>query len=44
MPATGKSVVVTGMDFMRFRDGVIVEHWGELDMMSLLQHLGVLPR
>jgi steroid delta-isomerase-like uncharacterized protein len=43
MPATRKSVMVTGMDFMRFRDGLIVEHWGELDMMKLLQQLGVIP-
>jgi steroid delta-isomerase-like uncharacterized protein len=43
MPASGKAVVVTGMDFMRFRDGLIVEHWGEMDMMGLLQQLGVLP-
>jgi steroid delta-isomerase-like uncharacterized protein len=43
MPASGKSVKVTGMDFMRFRDGVIVEHWGEMDMFGLLQQLGVIP-
>ena len=43
MPPTGKSVTVTGMDFMRFRDGKIVEHWGEMDMLGLLQQLGVIP-
>jgi steroid delta-isomerase-like uncharacterized protein len=43
MPASGKSVSVTGMDFMRFRDGLIVEHWGELDMLGLMQQLGVIP-
>ena len=43
MPATNQAVAVTGMDFMRFRDGLIVEHWGEMDMMGLLQQLGVLP-
>jgi steroid delta-isomerase-like uncharacterized protein len=41
MPPTGKAVSVTGMDFMRFRDGRIREHWGEMDMMGLLQQLGV---
>jgi steroid delta-isomerase-like uncharacterized protein len=43
MPASGKPVTVTGMDFMRFRDELIVEHWGEMDMMGLLQQLGVIP-
>jgi steroid delta-isomerase-like uncharacterized protein len=43
MPATGKRVAVTGMDFMRFRDGLIVEHWGEMDMLGMLQQLGVIP-
>jgi len=43
MPATNRQVRVTGMDFMRFRDGKIVEHWGEMDMLGLLQQLGVIP-
>jgi len=41
MPATNKAITVTGMDFMRFRDEQVVEHWGEMDMMGLLQQLGV---
>ena len=43
MPASDKVVTVTGMDFMRFRDGKIIEHWGEMDMMGLLQQLGLVP-
>jgi steroid delta-isomerase-like uncharacterized protein len=43
MPATRAHVRVTGMDFMRFRHGQIVEHWGEMDMLGLLQQLGVIP-
>jgi steroid delta-isomerase-like uncharacterized protein len=43
MPATDTSVSLTGMDFMRFRNGLVVEHWGELDMLGLLQQLGVIP-
>jgi steroid delta-isomerase-like uncharacterized protein len=43
MAPTNRSVTVTGMDFMRFRDGLIVEHWGELDMLGVLQQLGVIP-
>lgn len=43
MPASQKAISVTGMDFMRFRDDVIIEHWGEMDMFGLLQQLGVIP-
>jgi steroid delta-isomerase-like uncharacterized protein len=43
MPPTGKAVKVTGMDFMRFRDDLIIEHWGEMDMFGLLQQLGIIP-
>jgi predicted ester cyclase len=43
MPATNNAVTVTGMDFIRFRDGLIAEHWGEMDMMGLLQQLGLVP-
>jgi steroid delta-isomerase-like uncharacterized protein len=43
MPASGKAVTVTGMDFMTWRDGLVVEHWGEMDMFGLLQQLGVIP-
>jgi len=42
MPPTNNAVSATGMDFMRFRDGLIVEHWGEMDMLGLLQQLGVI--
>ncbi len=43
MPATGKPVVVTGIDLIRWRDGQIAEHWVQLDMLGLLQQLGVIP-
>lgn len=43
MPATNRAVSVTGMDFMRFREDRIVEHWGEMDMMGLFQQLGLIP-
>ena len=41
MPATNQPVSVTGMDFMRFREDQIIEHWGEMDMMGLMQQLGL---
>jgi hypothetical protein len=34
---------VSGVDFMRFRNGLITEHWGEMDMFGLLQQIGVIP-
>jgi steroid delta-isomerase-like uncharacterized protein len=43
MPATGKNVSLTGMSLVRVADGQIVEHWGEQDMLGLLQQLGIVP-
>ena len=40
---TGSTVAVTGTNLMRLRDGKIVELWGHLDSVGLLQQLGVLP-
>lgn len=44
MPATGKSIDVTGMDIVRFGDdGVGREHWGLFDSMKMMQQLGLVP-
>ena len=43
VPATGRRVEVSGVDFLRMRDGRQAEHWGGVDMASLLQQLGVSP-
>ena len=40
---TGKQVSVTAIDIARVADGKIVEHWGQMDMLGLLQQLGALP-
>jgi steroid delta-isomerase-like uncharacterized protein len=40
---TGKSVTVTAIDIARFADGKIVEHWGQMDSLGLMQQLGVVP-
>jgi steroid delta-isomerase-like uncharacterized protein len=42
-PPTGKSVRVTGMDIMRYRDGHVIELWSQFDDLSLLQQLGIVP-
>ena len=44
VPATGTRVDVQLIDIMRFDSaGLVSEHWGVADMLSLLQQLGVVP-
>jgi steroid delta-isomerase-like uncharacterized protein len=44
IPATGKSFDVEAIDILRFGDdGVVHEHWGVMDMMSMMQQLGAIP-
>jgi steroid delta-isomerase-like uncharacterized protein len=44
MPPTGKSVDVKLIDIMQFDDtGMIREHWGIVDMWSMMQQLGAIP-
>ena len=45
VPPTGTRVVgVQLIDVMRFDDGgLLCEHWGVSDMLSLMQQLGVVP-
>jgi steroid delta-isomerase-like uncharacterized protein len=40
IPPSGKSILVRGMDFYRFRDGKIVEHWDNIDELGMLSQLG----
>ena len=44
IPATGKDVDVQLVDIMRFNeDGLVAEHWGVVDMLAMMQQLGVVP-
>ena len=43
IPPTGRRVEAPGSVFYRIVDGKIVELWGQLDMMSVMQQLGVIP-
>ena len=44
MPPTGKQVQIQLIDIMRFDErGLVCEHWGVADMLSLMQQLGAVP-
>ncbi len=44
MPPSGKSIEVQMIDIMRFDGtGLVCEHWGVMDMLSMLQQLGAVP-
>ena len=43
IPRTGKQIRMTGMTIWRIADGKIVEHWSEMNVLGLLQQLGVSP-
>ena len=44
IPATGKNIDVQLIDIMRFNDdGLVAEHWGVVDMLAMMQQLGVVP-
>jgi steroid delta-isomerase-like uncharacterized protein len=40
IPATGRRVAVRGMDFYRFQNGRVAEHWDNMDELSMLSQLG----
>jgi predicted ester cyclase len=45
MSPTGKGVDVQLIDILRFGDdGLVHEHWGVMDTMSMMQQLGVVPQ
>ncbi len=43
IPATQKSVEVSGIAIDRFSDGKIAESWGNWDTIGLMQQLGAIP-
>lgn len=44
IPPTGKEVEILVMDVVRVASGRIVEHWGVVDRLGLLQQLGAIPQ
>ena len=43
VPPTHKVITYSGINIWRLRDGKIVEEWGSMDMLSVLQQLGLVP-
>ncbi len=43
IPASGRSVTLTGIDINRFANGRLVERWANQDDLGFMQQLGVLP-
>ncbi len=43
IPATGKPVPVQYIDIWRVEHGQAVENWVQMDMLGMLQQLGVMP-
>ena len=43
IPATGKQIVVKGMEVFRIVDGMIAENWVVMDNLGMLQQLGIIP-
>jgi steroid delta-isomerase-like uncharacterized protein len=40
---TGRTLTLRGVNVFRIRDGRIVERWGHLDQLAVLQQLGIAP-
>ncbi len=43
IPPTGKQVTVKGIAVHRIANGKVVENWVTMDMLSVMQQLGVVP-
>jgi len=42
-PPSGRRIEVDVIDIVRFRDGLICEHWGVADRLGMLQQVGAVP-
>jgi steroid delta-isomerase-like uncharacterized protein len=43
MPPTDNPIEVTATDIFRIGDGKIVDHWGNIDNLGMMQQLGAIP-
>lgn len=44
IPATGQPFTIGGIDIYRVADGRLCEHWHQVDQLSMLGQLGLLPQ
>jgi hypothetical protein len=44
VPATGRSIQMSGANLARFRDGLISEYSLYYDSLAMMQQLGLLPK
>jgi steroid delta-isomerase-like uncharacterized protein len=44
IPASGKALSITGIDIHGLRNGKMAEHWDIVDLLGLLQQLGLVPQ
>jgi predicted ester cyclase len=43
--ASGKSIDIQAIDILQFgADGLAHEHWGVMDIMSMMQQIGAVPQ
>jgi steroid delta-isomerase-like uncharacterized protein len=43
MPPSGKPMSIGVIDIFRVADGKLVEHWGMMESMKMMQQLGAMP-
>jgi steroid delta-isomerase-like uncharacterized protein len=43
VPATGRLVTFSGIDFSRVVEGQVAEHWVQFDLLAVLQQIGAMP-
>ncbi len=43
VPASGRRFEAELFDMFRIEDGMIAEHWGVMDQMTMMQQLGAIP-
>ncbi len=43
VPPSGTSVTLGVIDIFRIVDGKVTEHWGQSDMLGLMQQIGAIP-
>lgn len=43
IPATGRKITMRSIDIWRVQEGMFVEHWDELNLLEVMQQLGVVP-